>query len=120
MELQWAILLVLHLRIFSLRSMNHVFQVMSPHAPSAILGTCTSKHVHDCFAIFENQLNALSFLGPLNSMHSSLQFAMESEENDRLHFLDVIVIRCDDVFLTTIYRKISFTGLYVQWESLQL
>ena len=39
---------------------------------------------------------------------------MESEENERLPFLDVLVIRCDDVFLTTIYRKPSFTGVYFE------
>ena len=59
---------------------------------------------------------SLFFIGLLNGMHSPLQFTMESEENDRLPFLDVLVIRCDDVFLTTIYMKPSFIGLYVQWE----
>ena len=28
----------------------------------------------------------------INSMHSSLQFTMESEENDRLPFLDVLTV----------------------------
>ena len=28
----------------------------------------------------------------------------------------MLVIRCDDIFLTTIYKKPSCTGVYVQWE----
>ena len=65
---------------------------------------------------FSKKCSAFFFIGLLNGMHSPPQFTMESEGNDRLPFLDMLVIRCDDVFRTTIYMKPSFIGLYVQWE----
>ena len=50
-------------------------------------------------------------------MHSSLSFTMEEESNDEISFLDVLVIRDGISFLTTVYRKPTFTGLYTQWQS---
>ena len=75
------------------------------------------RYVDDCFAIFNIQAEAINFLNLLNRLHPSLRFTMESEVHSRLSFLDVLVIREGNDFLTTIYRKPTFTGLYVQWES---
>ena len=62
---------------------------------------------------------AEEFLEVLNNLHPCLQFTMESEVDGKLPFLDVLVLR-DEVseeFLTTIYRKPTFTGLYTRWDS---
>ena len=42
---------------------------------------------------------------------------MEEENNNKLPFLDVLVERCDFSFLTYVYRKPTFTGLYLSWDS---
>ena len=42
---------------------------------------------------------------------------MEEESNDQLPFLDVLVERGDSSFLTSVYRKPTFTGLYLDWHS---
>ena len=42
---------------------------------------------------------------------------MESENNDSLAFLDVLVTRQHTSFVTTIYRKPTFSGLYLNWFS---
>ena len=42
---------------------------------------------------------------------------MEEENNNKLPFLDVLVERCDSSFLTSVYRKPTFTGLYLSWHS---
>ena len=53
----------------------------------------------------------------LNGMHPSLTFTMEEENDNRLPYLDVMVIRSGTSFLTTIYRKPTFTDLYTLWQS---
>ena len=60
---------------------------------------------------------ALDFLELLNSLHPSLSFTMEAEENGKLPFLDALVMRDVDKFSTTIYRKPTATGLYTRWDS---
>ena len=83
----------------------------------ASLPTIYFRYVDDCFAIFDSRALALDFLVLLNGMHSSLSFTMEEESNDEISFLDVRVIRDGIYFLTTVYRKPTFTGLYTQWQS---
>ena len=58
-----------------------------------------------------------SFLDALNSMHSALKFTFEKEENDQLPFLDVLVEKSNEGFLTSVFRKPTFTGQYFRWDS---
>ena len=76
------------------------------------------RYVDDCFAILETKSLALDFMCLLNGMHPSLVFTMEKENDRRLPFPDVMVIRFDFFSNHNInYRKPSFTGLYTQWQS---
>ena len=59
----------------------------------------------------------LLFFDKLNELHSSLTFTVEEENDNKLPFLDVLVERCDSSFLTSVYRKPTFTGLYLSWDS---
>ena len=74
------------------------------------------RYVDDTFVSFRSRNDALSFFDKLNKSHSFLRFTME-EENNKLHFWDVLVERCDSSFLTSVYRKPTFTGLYLSWQS---
>ncbi len=50
-------------------------------------------------------------------MHPALRSSLEKENNSTLPFLDVLVSKETSVFLTTVYRKPNFTGLYIRWDS---
>jgi hypothetical protein len=50
-------------------------------------------------------------------MHKSLAFTTEEETNDHLPFLDVLVQRDDAGLVTSVYRKKTFTGEYMKWNS---
>ena len=75
------------------------------------------RYVDDTFFPFKSRSDALVFFDILNQLHSSLSFTIEEENNGQLPFLDVIVERCDSSFLTSVYRKPTFTGLYLDWHS---
>ena len=53
----------------------------------------------------------------MNNLHSSLTYTMDEENDNKLPFLDVLVERCSLAFVTRIYRKPSFTGLYLSWDA---
>ena len=74
-------------------------------------------YVDDTFVSFSSRNDALLFFDKLNDLHSSLSFTMEEENDNKLPFLDVLVERCDFSFLTSVYRKPTFTGLYLSWDS---
>ena len=50
-------------------------------------------------------------------MHSALKFTFEKEENDLLPFLDVLVEKSNEGFLTSVFGKPTFTGQYFYWDS---
>ena len=75
------------------------------------------RYVDDTFCMFDNKSQSIHFLQFLNSLHPSLVFTTELEQNNALPFLDVLVQKHHNKFLTTVYRKPTFTGMYQRWES---
>jgi hypothetical protein len=54
----------------------------------------------------------------LNKQHPNIRFTIEHEQNNSLPFLDTEVIRRVNKYSTTIYRKKTFTGVYLNWTSM--
>ena len=75
------------------------------------------RYVDDTFVIFQNEKESEEFLIRLNGLHSSLQFTFEKEKNNSLPFLDVHVEHTKGSYETKVYRKPTFTGQYLPWES---
>ena len=75
------------------------------------------RYADDTFDCFSSCNKALSFFQLLNDLHPSLTFTMDEEKNNPLPFLDVLVKRCSFAFVTSIYRKPTFTGLYLSWDA---
>ena len=59
----------------------------------------------------------LMFLDYLNSKQQNINFTMETESNNQIPFLDVLVRKDDVNFNTTVLRKPTFSGLGVSYFS---
>ena len=75
------------------------------------------QYVDDTFAVFNDEDKCNEFFSHLNSLHPLLLFTFEKECNRILPFLDVLVEKNDHEFVTSIYRKPTFTGQYIFWNS---
>ena len=75
------------------------------------------RYVDDTFAIFDHEAEADEFLTKLNCLHSFLKFTFEEEKEKCLPFLDVYVEKTDVGFENSVYRKPTFSGQYLRWES---
>ena len=75
------------------------------------------RYVDDIFTIFNGREEMVQFHEKLSNLHSSLVFTEEEEINNTLPFLDVLVERFNDEFITSVYRKPTFNGDYVPWSS---
>jgi hypothetical protein len=78
------------------------------------------RYVDDVFATFNSQEESVVVLTLtlLNSKHPNIKFTLEKENSNRLPFLDITVVRTRMKFITTLYRKKTFTGVYLNWTSL--
>ena len=80
------------------------------------------RFVGDNFVLVKETANPGKLLYILNSFHTDIQFTVEIENNGSLPFLDILITRTINSagissFATTIYRKHTFTGLLVKWNS---
>ena len=75
------------------------------------------RYVDDTLAIFDHEAEADEFLTKLNCLYPSFRFTFEKEKEKCLSFLDVYVEKTDAGFETSVYRKPTFTGQYLRWES---
>jgi hypothetical protein len=69
------------------------------------------RYVDDTFVTFSHKRDILPFFDFLNTLHESINFTKENEENCRLPFLDVSVLKTPNGFVTSVYRKSTYTGL---------
>ena len=75
------------------------------------------RYVDDIFVLFSSPDHLASFQEYLNKKHANISFTSESEENGRLPFLDVSVSREKDRFVTNVYRKPTFSGVFSNFTS---
>ena len=54
-------------------------------------------------------------LARLNSFHKNIQFTYELENQNKLPFLDVLLIRRGNKIETTVYRKSTNNDIYLNW-----
>ena len=75
------------------------------------------RYVDNCFVLGKDENKIDELFSVLNKTHSSITFTSEKENNDELAFLDVLVKRHKNQFLTSVYRKKTFTGNYLNFHS---
>ena len=56
----------------------------------------------------------------MDTCHPKIKFTFEKEQNECFNFLDVIVIRENNVFTTWVYRNPAFSGIYTHFDSYML
>jgi hypothetical protein len=75
------------------------------------------RYVDDIFCLFNDSNHVQDFLAYLNTRHHNMNFTYEDELNSSLPFLDVNVIRYNEHFVTSLYRKPTFSGVYTNFNS---
>ena len=85
--------------------------------PANIRPTFYRRYVDDIFLLFDSADKVEQFKSYMNNRHHNMKFTSENEENNILPFLDIKVIRSGDNFMTSVYRKPTFSGVYTNYNS---
>lgn len=75
------------------------------------------RYIDDTFLLFDNEGHVNQFLNYLNKQHKNIKFTCELEKDKKLSFLDVEISRNAGKFTTKVYRKPTFTGLGMKFDS---
>ena len=68
------------------------------------------------FYIFEQKI-MLKSLEIISTSNIKTKFTSEIEENGSLSFLDITITRENNKFVTSVYRKPTFSGIFTNFES---
>ena len=75
------------------------------------------RFVDDCFVLFKDSSHANQFLNYMNSRHPNMKFTLEQEVNNKLSFLDINIFKQGNGFITSVFRKETFTGQGINFLS---
>ena len=75
------------------------------------------RYVDDIFVLFKRPEHVKPFADYINSKHKNINFSFKTKKDEQMLFLDVNVFRQNGKFVTNIYRKETFTGVYNNFYS---
>ena len=70
------------------------------------------RFVDDTFLLFRSKERIEKFRLYLNCQHPNIKFTSEIEESNSIYFLDIKINRDNNRFLTSVYRKPTFSGVF--------
>ena len=70
------------------------------------------------FVLFRKEELLKLFLDYFNSYHENIKFTSEKETNNKLSFLDIEISRDKNQFITSVYHKPTFSGVFSNFDSL--
>ena len=75
------------------------------------------RHINNIFLRFESRDHIKKFLKYINSRHPNIQFTCEEESNNKISFFDISIIRISNKLTTALYRKKTFSDVYLNFNS---
>lgn len=87
------------------------------NCPSEFKPVLYRRYVDDTFLLFKKKEDIPLFQNYLNSQHPNIKFTAEIENNSKLAFLDIDISKSNNQFSTSVYRKETFTGLGLKYDS---
>ena len=97
--------------------MCHFESIWLSNCPSSFKPIFYRRYIDDTFLVFRSPQHVPLFLDYFNKQHPNINFTSEVENNEKLPFLDIDVMRKDNCFETSLYRKPTFTGLTSKFSS---
>ena len=95
----------------------HYEQILLSDCPDEFKPVYYKRYVDDIFVLFRSPHHLEKFYEYLNTKHANIKFTNEKEVNGSLPFLDVLILRNDKGFTTTVYHKPTFSRIYSSFGS---
>ena len=83
--------------------------------PSQFKPVIYRRYVDDIFVLFKSKEHLKLFVNDTNSKHRNIKFTFETEDSN--NFSDVKITRKNKRFVTSIFRKAIFSGIFTNYNS---
>ena len=93
-----------------------LWKVWLERCPQEIKPLFYRRYVDDVFVLFESRDKLIKFREYFNGCHLNISFSHEVERYGKLSFLDVNVFCEEEQFVTNVYHKPTFSGVYTHFE----
>ena len=90
------------------------------NCPSDLKHHYYRRYVNDIFALFISPKHLEAFHNLLNSGHANMSMTIEREKQNWMSFLDIAIISEDKTFTTSVYPKLTFSGVYIHFNGFLL
>ena len=85
--------------------------------PSPFKHVVYKRCVDNIFVLFKSKEHLKLFVNYMNSKHRNIKFTFETEDSNHFSFLDVKITRQNKRFVTSIFRKTTFSGVFTNYDS---
>ena len=75
------------------------------------------RYVNDIFVLFKSKEHLKLFVNYMNSKHKNIKLTFETEDSNNFSFLDVKITSKNKRFVTSIFRKATFSGVFTNYDS---
>ena len=87
------------------------------NCPSEFILVIYRRYVNDTFLLFRSKHQAKKFRNYLILQHKNIKFTFETENENSISFLDIKITRDNNKFMTSVYRKPTFSGAFTNFGS---
>ena len=87
------------------------------NCPSEFKPVIYRRYVDDTFLLFCSKRHIEKFRNYLNGQHKIVKFTSETENQNSISFLDIKITRDNNKFMTSVYRKPTFSEVFTNFES---
>ena len=95
----------------------HYEKIWLNECPSQFKPVVYKRYVDDIFVLFKSKEHLKLFVNYMNSKHRNIKFTFETEDSNNFSFLDVKITRQNNRFVTSIFRKATFSGVFTNYDS---
>ena len=93
------------------------WKIWDKNCPCEFKRVIYNRNVGDNFLLFPSEDHIQKFRCYFNCQHANIKFTSEIEENNFISFLNIKIGRINNSFSTSIYCKVTFSGVFTNFQS---
>ena len=97
--------------------LHHYEKEWFDNCPSHFKPIVYRSYVDDIFVLFSSKEHLQPFVDYMNKQDRCIKFTSETEKNNTFSFLDINITRQNNQLKTSVYRKPTFSGVFIHYEN---